>query len=124
MLLIVIAVIVVVALQPPQETPVEETPVTEVEEETVEEESLVEVFDMANRTKLKAIPDDYQLSGYYQPFEYILPEEFLAEGDPYLTSIEGWFDTVNLDGVRLTFSNGLEDLQTEVFGLKEDRRGE
>jgi hypothetical protein len=38
--------------------------------------------------------------------------------------MEGWFDTVNLDGIRFVFSNGIEELQTEIFGVQEDRQGE
>ena len=66
-------------------------------------------IDLDNLIYLKSIPDDYIISNYYIKFSYVLPSDFVNSGEPKLTKLEGWYDEINMDGVRLTFSNGIEE---------------
>jgi hypothetical protein len=67
----VIAVIIVTAAQPPKESPVDETSVTDpVDEATDNNEEPTDPvqgvsIDLANKTKLQGIPDDYPVTDYY-----------------------------------------------------------
>lgn len=82
-----------------------------------------EKVNLASARKLPAVPDDYEVTKYYTPFEYLLSEEFVGAGDPWLIGMEAWFDAVNLDGVQFTFSNGKEEVTTDIYGLTTDKAG-
>jgi hypothetical protein len=78
---------------------------------------------LTSARKLPAIPDDYEVNNYYTPFEFLLSEEFVEAGDPWLIGMEAWFDAVNLDGIQFTFYNGVKDVKTEIYGLTTDKAG-
>jgi hypothetical protein len=56
-----------------------------------------------------------------EPFNFTLSDDFLIGGDPYLTSIEAWYDKVNLKSIRFTFSNGQNSTETPIFGVNRTR---
>ena len=68
-------------------------------------------------------PEAYATGDRISAFEIVLPEELIEVGNPQVKYIEGWYDAINLEGIRFTFTNGEEDFATEVFGRTEDRKG-
>jgi len=73
--------------------------------------------------KLNDRPEVYEAGNLISAFEFVLSAEFIAAGNPQIKYIEGWYDAINLEGIRFTFTNGEEDRATEVFGRTEDRKG-
>jgi len=73
--------------------------------------------------KLNDRPEVYETGDMISAFEFVLPAEFIAAGNPQVKYIEGWYDAINLEGIRFTFTNGEEDFATEVYGRQEDRKG-
>ena len=64
-----------------------------------------------------SVPPSYKnLLSNYLYFEYFLPNDFLNAGPVFLKSINGTYDQINLSAISFGFSNGLTDIQTDVFG--------
>ena len=68
-------------------------------------------------------PEVYEAGELITAFDFVLPDEFIAAGNPQMKFIEGWYDAINLEGIRFTFTNGEEDLATDIYGRTEDRKG-
>ena len=45
----------------------------------------------------------------YEFFNYILPTEFIASGTSQLRSVEGYYQSRTIDGIRFTFQNASND---------------
>ena len=45
----------------------------------------------------------------FEFFNYILPTEFIASGTSQLRSVEGYFQSRTIDGLRFTFQNASDD---------------
>ena len=80
-------------------------------------------LDMENLIYFSDKPQSYQAGSYYEQFEQVLPEKFVSKGNPVLTEIEAYYDDYNIEGMQFTFSNGIEEYKTKLFGLNVDRRG-
>jgi len=80
-------------------------------------------LDMDDLIYLDDKPETYQVGSQYNKFEQIVPRDFAAKGNLKLTNIQAWYDDYNIEGMQFTFSNGLEQYKTKLFGLNVDRRG-
>lgn len=50
-------------------------------------------------------------------FNYTLSDQFLIQGQPFLSSIEVWADKVSIKSIRATFGNGNTTATTPTYGL-------
>jgi hypothetical protein len=74
-------------------------------------------IDYKFEVSLKDKPAEYINSNVYKPFKFVLPSDFLAEGDVKLTSIEGFYTDYNICGLQFTFNNGSKEFKTDLFGV-------
>jgi hypothetical protein len=73
-------------------------------------------LDLENTVKLADRPANYASGDKYEKFEYVLPTDFINAGNPTLKSFQSFYDEDNIEGLQFTFTNGIDDITTEIFG--------
>lgn len=81
------------------------------------------VFNLTARSTLEIFPKGIFPDKSHRFFEYLLPDSFLAGGDPRLQRYEAWFNAVNIKSMRFTLTNGNQTITTPTFGLPDDQIG-
>ena len=52
----------------------------------------------------------------------MVDQAFVDRGNVSLKSYRTWYDDYNIEGMQFTFTNGEEDVSSDVYGLTMDRR--
>jgi len=73
-------------------------------------------LDLENPVKLADRPASYASGSKYESFEYVLPTDFINAGNPALKSFKSFYDEDNIEGLQFTFTNGIDEITTEIFG--------
>lgn len=81
------------------------------------------VFNLTARSTLEIFPKGIFPDKSQRFFEFLLPDSFLAGGDPRLQRVEAWLSNVNIKSMRFTMTNGNQTFTTPTFGLPSDAIG-
>ena len=79
-------------------------------------------LNLTSPVQIPSIPSSFKSNSstvdpnMYIDFSYTLPKEFISVGPVFLRSVSGYYDTVNLDGIKFCFSNGQSEITTQLFG--------
>ena len=90
----------------------------QIQEIPLNEINMTNPFNMAEMTKLAAYPAGMTINySFMKPFTFTLSDEFLKEGDPQLTMVEGYYDDESLKSIKFRFYNGNSTMDSPQYGI-------